>query len=82
MDDEKGREVQRKREKQMMLDELCDLRKAVWRYRAKYQSSTNRFKDASKHTYKELAKIADKQFLYYIARSREELLEQVRHDHE
>ncbi len=67
VDDEKGREVQRKREKQMMRDELCDLRKAVWRYRAKYQSSTNRFKDASKHTYKELAKIADKQFLYYIS---------------
>ncbi len=67
VDDEKGREVQRKREKQMMRDELCDLRKAVWRYRAKYQSSTSRFKDASKHTYKELAKIADKQFLYYIS---------------
>jgi hypothetical protein len=32
VDDEKGREVQRKREKQMMRDELCDLRKAVWRY--------------------------------------------------
>jgi len=67
IEDEKGRERQRKREKNMMREELADLRKAVWRYRAWHSSNTNTFKNTNKHTYQELARIADKHYIYYLS---------------